>query len=80
MEYKAALTGIEHTQLALERTSAEAAEARRDHETARALGRISSHLIKAKEKEAQVRSLESSLIGQRARIRELESKLGIKSK
>jgi len=66
---------IEETALNLEATKREAAEAYQRHYDARAIGRISAHLGKAKALEASAASMERSLINLRYKLADLGSKL-----
>lgn len=73
-------TSIEDAYERLSKVVAEAAEARQRHEYARALGRVSAHLIKAQQKEAEARNIESAIKHQRRSLATLEDKLGKKAR
>ena len=69
-------SSIERGQARLAELLAEAAEARQKHVIARSLGKISAWIPVAQKKEAEAKGMESSVNGQRDRLRKLALKLG----
>ncbi|MGV3658533.1 MAG: hypothetical protein ACO1TE_00060 [Prosthecobacter sp.] len=70
----------QRTSLHLQTLLAEAAEARQKHEVARALGRISSHLVTAQQKEGAARGAEGHIRDIKKRLSILEPILGKKAR